>query len=56
MTRQARVTVDLRYGAMAGINVFARELWRAMTRLADAEEVSLLGLVGDRDARWTSSE
>jgi glycosyltransferase involved in cell wall biosynthesis len=56
MTGQPTVTVDLRYGAMAGINVFARDLWRTMVRLAGAEGVNLLGLVEERSARWASND
>lgn len=56
MTTAPTVTVDLRYGAMAGINVFARELWRACVRVAEAGGVRLVGLVEERGPRWTSSE
>jgi glycosyltransferase involved in cell wall biosynthesis len=56
MSAAPTVTVDLRYGAMAGINVFARELWRAHNRVAAAAGVRLVGLVEERDPRWTSKE
>jgi glycosyltransferase involved in cell wall biosynthesis len=53
---QLTVTVDLRYGAMAGINVFAQELWRAALPLADDQGVQLVGLAESRRPRWTGQE
>ena len=56
MKRGGAVTVDLRYGAMAGIDVVARELWRALTRVAPAAGTRVVGLVEARQPRWTSGE
>lgn len=56
MSRGLTVTVDLRYGDMAGINVFARDLWRAFNRLPDTDGTNLVGLVEERAPRWASTE
>jgi glycosyltransferase involved in cell wall biosynthesis len=53
VTTPITVTVDLRYGAMAGINVFARELWQAELALSDEHDVRLVGLTEQRTPRFT---
>jgi glycosyltransferase involved in cell wall biosynthesis len=47
------VTVDLRYGRLAGINVFARELWGALVR-HPGSQIEPVAIADRRPGRWPS--